>query len=1357
MRNMKYRRAVKKYCNIVVSFLAVFSLWYLNAVASPVTYLDFDGSNDYVNCGTDSSLDLGTGNFTITTWIKTDITDDGEHMILSAMGLSPMYMEVYQRRINMSFGSTWFESSVNIADGAWHHVAAVVDRSSGITLYIDGVAEAGGSADNSDLQFTSDFYIGRYSSGGYYFDGGIADVQIFNQALTSGDINNIYGGTSVATGLVANWKLEEGAGNIAIDNTGVNNGVIAGPIWKGGVNVQSLTADTPNVSLKFDGDNDCVNLGTDSTLDPGTGDFSISIWIKTSITDNGEHMIYSAHGANPVYLEVYQQKINMSVGNVWYQHTANIADGDWHHIVGVIDRDLGIKIYVDGAMEGGGTSETSDLTFTSNAYFGRYSGNGYYFDGELAKARIYNRVLDNTDVSNIYSGTEVSNGLIGKWQMDDSSGSIVQDSNGTNNGTIIGSVWTGGTPNTPTVSLDFDGVNDYVDFGTPATLDPGTSDFSISLWVKTSISDSGEHMIFSAHGTTTVYMEVYQQKINFSVGGTYYEHSANIADGSWHHVVAVMNRDEGITIYVDKTAENGGSSETTDLQFTSDIYLGKYSGGGYYFDGEIADVKIYNKELSGVDVSSLYEGTTISTGLIGNWTGSPSTGISLYDQTSSNNKGAIHGAGWVGSVTSNDPSISLLFDGNDYVDLGTDSSLDPGTGDFSISAWVKTTMNDNGEYMIYSAQGSDVVYLEVYQGKIGFSVGSSYYQHGANIADGEWHHVVAVMDRDIGMKVYVDRLGETGGSENTTDLQFTSNIYLGKYSGGGYYFDGEIGDVSVYNRALTSQDAIDLYGGTSVTSGLISRWNNTPGTGSTIDDINGTNDGTINGAKWVDISTITRKEPEVYLSFNGNDYVDFGTDTSLDPGTNDFTISTWVKTSNSGSGEYMIYSAHGTETVYLEMYQGKIGFSVGSSYYQHSVNIADGAWHHVVAVMDRDAGMKVYVDESLETGGSANTTDIQFTSNTYLGKYSGGNYYWDGEIGDTSVYSRALTKLDVKYLYGGLNVTNDLVSKWAGLPGNGSSLDDEKGTNNGTIQGAAWVGSVTPKEPNASLIFDGNDYVDLGTNTSLDPGTGDFSISVWVKTSVSDNGEYMIYSAHGAEAVYLEVYQQKIGFSVGNSYYQHSVNIADGEWHHVVAIMDRDSGMKVIVDGNAEMGGSADTSDLQFTSNVYLGRYSGGNYYFNGDLSDVSVYNRMITNADVLNLYAGNSVSSGLVANWIGTVTGSTLEDTVGNNDGTIHGATFAQDTEYYSDTALLKRKYESSNSDIYEYLNENWIALGYGRNTLVYNPAYGVYKTYDWGATTVTVTEYTGVYNPVAGSDGRSAVKTSELTMLLRMIIVLK
>jgi hypothetical protein len=93
---------------------------------------------------------------------------------------------------------------------------------------------------------------------------------------------------------------------------------------------------------------------------------------------------------------------------------------------------------------------------------------------------------------------------------------------------------------------------------------------------------------------------------------------------------------------------------------------------------------------------------------------------------------------------------------------------------------------------------------------------------------------------------------------------------------------------------------------------------------------------------------------------------------SLDLGTSDFTVEAWGKTSVNGERAFVSKRASSSGPYWQFTvsddpgHQGEIraNVSAGSTreVYGPAIRVDDNAWHHVVVVYDRDAGITVYVD-----------------------------------------------------------------------------------------------------------------------------------------------------------------------------------------------------------------------------------------------------------------------------------------------------------------------------------------------------------------------------------------------------------
>jgi hypothetical protein len=185
-----------------------------------------------------------------------------------------------------------------------------------------------------------------------------------------------------------------------------------------------------NNSLNFDGTDDYVTMGSQSTLNFASS-FSTSAWIKTSTTGTRMYILSkgNAAGSNFGYdLEVGLNAIGTCTANnralfILY-NTSNgsyisacgnttITDGSWHHVMGVWDApSTTIYIYIDGKLQGSTTSSAGGTQVTaSTAAFevGRRGDATGYFNGQIDDVRIYNYALSATQVKNVYNGGSAVN------------------------------------------------------------------------------------------------------------------------------------------------------------------------------------------------------------------------------------------------------------------------------------------------------------------------------------------------------------------------------------------------------------------------------------------------------------------------------------------------------------------------------------------------------------------------------------------------------------------------------------------------------------------------------------------------------------------------------------------------------------------------------------------------------------------------------------------------------------------------------------------------------------------------------------------------------------------------------------
>lgn len=129
-----------------------------------------------------------------------------------------------------------------------------------------------------------------------------------------------------------------------------------------------------------------------------------------------------------------------NAGTYWKEVIASYSLNEWYHVVLVQDGNV-IKGYKNGVL-------VSSLDMGSNLgghYYSyhkiaNYTNSNYPFNGLIDEVRIYNRALSEAEIQKLYNETEnITDGLVGHWEMDETFGDLAIDSSGNNNhGTIYG-------------------------------------------------------------------------------------------------------------------------------------------------------------------------------------------------------------------------------------------------------------------------------------------------------------------------------------------------------------------------------------------------------------------------------------------------------------------------------------------------------------------------------------------------------------------------------------------------------------------------------------------------------------------------------------------------------------------------------------------------------------------------------------------------------------------------------------------------------------------------------------------------------------------------------------------------------
>ncbi len=369
----------------------------------------FDGIDDFITVPDDNSLDLTL--FTLSGWMYLNeaVPDGGFYNMFfkgeagdpansnyafsvnSDQNLSMFYE--YDAGTNVSItGST----SINI--GEWYLFSTTFDGLE-LKLYINGVEEA--SISQTNLPGTNDapVFIGTNTSGTSFVNGILDDLRMFNRALTASEVLELYNlekKPPLASGQLAFYEF---TGNTN-DGSGNGNDATASSV--------ALSPDRfGNVDEAYSFSGDGVISSNDLGVQPSA--ITLAAWFNYP-TGGGDatHQIMEINGSSAIaILENQIQTVLNLNGNFVTPFTAVTPDV-WHLATLTYDGTT-MTSYIDG-------DAYSEITNTDGvAYFnpqtiiniGNANGSESFFTGSIDDVRFYDRALTAGEVEELF--------LLGDW------------------------------------------------------------------------------------------------------------------------------------------------------------------------------------------------------------------------------------------------------------------------------------------------------------------------------------------------------------------------------------------------------------------------------------------------------------------------------------------------------------------------------------------------------------------------------------------------------------------------------------------------------------------------------------------------------------------------------------------------------------------------------------------------------------------------------------------------------------------------------------------------------------------------------------------------------------------------------
>ena len=418
--------------------------------------------------------------------------------------------------------------------------------------------------------------------------------------------------------------------------------------------------------MVFDGVDDYVVIDGAKDLLAVAADWSLSIWFKLDAlsTGNNQSIFSQQIGVND-RVQISQNgsgsEINCTIDeNTYYHASGAISANTWHHIVLVWDTDpSGVTLYVNGSVMSG-TTGADALGGAAGIDIGRQVGaqSTTYMQGCVNEIAMWSSKLTLAEVQAVFndgvaldvssdSGDYESSGdLVGYWRNNvlhtDGKWKDLTESDGSgNNGTVNGSpdtiliregTTTGkdilGFPLTHTNNgwLNLDGSeyveiadNDLMSFGNST----GDKPFSVEAWFKADdptdfpiiakgvLTSDGEWRL-ELNGADYLQFSVFDESADASEKASY---NSALSANTWYHVVATYDgrggasANAGISLYVNGSGVTESLSDANTHvameNLTGSVLIGKYST--QYANGNIDEVKIYNRVLSATEITKNYK------------------------------------------------------------------------------------------------------------------------------------------------------------------------------------------------------------------------------------------------------------------------------------------------------------------------------------------------------------------------------------------------------------------------------------------------------------------------------------------------------------------------------------------------------------------------------------------------------------------------------------------------------------------------------------------------------------------------------------------------------------------------------
>lgn len=789
----------------------------------------------------------------------------------------------------------------------------------------------------------------------------------------------------------------------------------------------------------FNGSSDYIDVGNGSGLQI-TSSITVGAWVKlsslpgsgvytrivsklTNAPYNGYELLIRASNDGTYPSAPYFQLGNAGTIVVANSPTA-LTINTWYYIVGVYDQSVGTcYIYVNGVLMGQNASCGSSAIGSSsaNVNIGRWSGNASnYFPGIIDEVRIFNTALSANTIASYYiqgissngsvyqqktgggviklEGTNsnriansLNDGLVSYWKLDESSGTSLADSVGTNTGSATGTSIVAGKYGN---ARNFNG-SEYVTIG---NLGSFPTQGSLEFWVRSSEMANYRNPLTTKYIGANVGIRFEENSSGNFVAivgndaGSYNSCtyiSSGMATNTWYHITLTWNTSSNLMYgYLNGLQVCGGSNSywpTTIPDFR--LGTGYNADAARQWKGDIDEVKLFNVVKSTDEILEEYNATstyytnyniastdlsnknTLPISFAGDKVGSyasvtwgesayanyqtdantialwhldeiSGSGAYIKDSSGRNNNGTPTGTTY---LSSGKIAGGRSFNGSsDYINVGAYAGMSP-TAQVSVAAWLKSDSTISSIETVYdrlnSTQGYGLYINASGQAVFGINGSSATAVSSNRVDDLAWHYVVGRYNSGESgsqqIRIYVDGV-LVGTGAYTTAISYSTEPrnQIGRM-GTSSYFGGYIDELVVSNSSRTADQIRQAYEIGLRTHNITVGFGATLNSGNLISsssDTSFTIDATTQGLSQMGSNLYVGDKIIVREVSSGTEYLAQGTVSAITAATGVTTVTSWDTNSTFPSGGFTTKaSVFKWQTEYIPVKNRTIGTQVDAT------------------------------------------------------------------------------------------------------------------------------------------------------------------------------------------------------------------------------------------------------------------------------------------------------------------------------------------------------------------------------------------------------------------------------------------